>query len=73
MDLNEKGILTGIIADLLSINASILVIGVLTIASALIVLYRMKCKNDDSIKIWNWLTKKRTSNKLSCKQQLHCT
>ena len=66
-------ILTGIIADLLSINASILVIGVLTIASALIILYRMKCKNDDSIKIWNWLTKKHTSNKLSCKQQLHCT
>ena len=66
-------ILTGIIADLLSINASILVIGVLTIASALIVLYRMKCKNDDSIKIWNWLTKKHTSDEQSCKQQLHCT
>ena len=59
-------ILTGIIADLLSINASILVIGVLTIASALIILYPMKCKSDDSIKIWNWLTKKYTSDEKSC-------
>ncbi len=61
-------ILTGVIADLLSINASIFVIGILTSASALVILYRMKCKNDDSIKIWNWLTKKHTSDEQSCKQ-----
>lgn len=60
-------ILTGIIADLLSINASIFVIGILTIASALVILYRMRCKNDDSIKIWKWLTKKHTSDEQSCK------
>lgn len=61
-------ILTGIIADLLSINASIFVIGILTIASALVILSRMRCKNDDSIKIWNWLTKKHTPDEQSCKQ-----
>ncbi len=49
-------ILTGIIADTLGINASIIVIGLLTIASALIIQYRMKCKSNDSIKIWDWLT-----------------
>ena len=48
-------ILTGIIADLISINASILFIGFLTFVSALIIYFRMKCKVDDSRKIWNWL------------------
>jgi len=37
-------ILTGIIADLISINASIIFIGLLTLASALIIRYRMYCK-----------------------------
>lgn len=37
-------ILTGLIADSLGINTSIIVIGLLTIFSALIILYRMKCK-----------------------------
>lgn len=35
--------LTGIIADLFGINASIIVIGILTVFSALIIFYRMKC------------------------------
>lgn len=37
-------ILTGIIADLISINASIVFIGLLTLASAFIIRYRMNCK-----------------------------
>lgn len=43
-------ILTGIIADLISINASIIFIGMLTLASAFIIRYRMKCKIDISTK-----------------------
>ncbi|MBS1920995.1 MAG: MFS transporter [Bacteroidetes bacterium] len=38
-------ILAGIIADSLGINASIFIIGLLTILSALIIFYRMKCNN----------------------------
>lgn len=48
-------ILTGIIADLLSINASILFIAVLTFLSALIIRHRMKCKDDNGIKIMHWV------------------
>jgi predicted MFS family arabinose efflux permease len=51
-------ILTGIIADLISIHAAILFIGLLTFASALIIRYRMQCKIGDSVKIWNWITNK---------------
>src|SRR4029450_8624183 len=51
-------ILTGIIADLISINASIIFIGLLTLASAFIIRYRMKCGLDDSLKIWDWITGK---------------
>ena len=36
-------VLTGVIADTLGINASIFIIGLLTISSAVIILYRMKC------------------------------
>lgn len=38
-------ILTGIIADLISINASIIFIGLLTLASGGIIYFRMKCKS----------------------------
>lgn len=55
-------ILTGIIADALGINASIIVIGLLTVGSAIIIQYCMKCRNDDSIKLWDWLTIKNKSN-----------
>ncbi len=56
-------ILTGIIADLISINAAILFIGLLTLASALIIEYRMKCKKDGSVKIWGWITNRPSSKK----------
>ncbi len=44
-------ILTGIIADALGINASILFIGILTVFSAAIIFFRMNCVNDGGRKI----------------------
>lgn len=51
-------ILTGIIADTLGINASVLVIGLLTILSAAIIFIRMKCNSDNFIKIRDWFKAK---------------
>ena len=51
-------VLTGIIADLININAAILFIGLLTFASALIICFRIKCKADDLLRIWHWLSLK---------------
>lgn len=48
-------ILTGIIADLISIHASIIFIGMLTFASAAIIRYRMKCRLGVSLSIWDWI------------------
>lgn len=51
-------ILTGIIADLVSINASIIFIALLTFISAVVIRYRMNCGIDGSLKIWDWVTNK---------------
>ena len=51
-------ILTGIIADTLGINASVLVIGLLTLSSAIIIFYRIKCLKENPIKIWDWIGRK---------------
>ena len=51
-------ILTGIIADLISINAAIIFIGLLTLASALIIRFRMRCKAGGTLKIWDWIINK---------------
>ncbi len=48
-------ILTGIIADLISINASILFIGILTLGSSLIIQNRMSCMDKSAFKIWQWI------------------
>jgi len=48
-------ILTGIIADTLGINASVLIIGLLTIFSAAIIFYRMNCSSNTSLHIMNWV------------------
>lgn len=48
--------LTGIIADTSGLDTSILVVALLTIGSALIIFYRMKC--GDAAKIIDWLTNK---------------
>src|SRR5260221_13048243 len=50
-------ILTGIIADAFGINTSILVIGLLTIFSAAVIFYRMKCSSD-LINIGDWVKNK---------------
>lgn len=55
-------ILTGIIADSLGINASIIAIAFLTVGSAIIIQYRMKCKTDNSIKMIDWLFQKNKSH-----------
>ena len=51
-------ILTGIIADAAGINASILTIGLLTIFSAMIIVYRMKCSTEDFVTIKGWIKNK---------------
>jgi MFS family permease len=65
-------ILTGIIADLISINAAIVIIGFLTFLSALIIRYRMKCKSDGSLKIWDWITNKCKQDAGAGNTRLHC-
>ncbi len=66
-------ILTGVIADSLGMNASIIVIGVLTVGSAIIIQCRMKCKNNDSINFLDMLFNKGKSNGKCSNQQLHCS
>jgi MFS family permease len=44
-------ILTGMIADLFSINSAIIFIGILTFISALIIYVRMKCRVDGTVKM----------------------
>lgn len=51
-------ILTGIIADLLNINAAILFIGFLTFLSSLIIYLRMRCGEGTSVKMLNWILRK---------------
>jgi MFS family permease len=50
-------LLTGIIADLFGLNASIILVGALTFASAIIIFYRMKCADMNLRKIFNWRSK----------------
>lgn len=50
-------ILTGIIADFMGINSSIFFVGVLTVASGLLIQYRMKCSTG-FIKISDWVKNK---------------
>jgi MFS family permease len=54
-------ILTGIIADLVNINAAILFIGFLTLLSALVILFRMHCKTGDTLRIWGRIFKKQNT------------
>ncbi len=65
-------ILTGIIADLISINAAILFIGFLTLLSALIIQYRMKCNADSSVKIWDWVRNKNQRTADTDNTKVHC-
>ena len=47
--------ITGIIADWFGINVSIIVIGILTAFSAVIIYYRMKCRDNISISLFPFL------------------
>ncbi len=55
-------ILTGLIADIININAAIVFIGLLTLVSSLIIQYRMRCKAGGSVKTWNWIVNKPTQH-----------
>jgi len=57
-------ILTGIIADAFGITASVVVIGVLTLASSLIIQNRMRCKTTMP-KLTDWLFKKHKQHESS--------
>ena len=50
-------ILTGLVADALGIQASILLVGLLTVASAVVIDRRMRCRTD-SPKLMDWIWKK---------------
>ncbi len=56
------GILTGIFADLFTLQASILVTGCLTLFSALLIQYRMKCVRPNTYKLWPWLFRRKDKN-----------
>ena len=49
-------ILTGLLADAFGINTSIIVVGVLTVASSIVIRYRMLCKTQ-SPKLFDWIIK----------------
>lgn len=55
-------ILTGVIADWLGMGAAIMLIGLITFMSALIIKYRMHCSDTPSIKIGDWLLGRRAKN-----------
>jgi MFS family permease len=51
-------ILTGIIADLVSVNAAVVFIGALTFISALIIRFRMRCSAPHVPKFRHWILRK---------------
>ncbi len=65
-------ILTGIIADLISIHAAIFFIALLTLSSALIIRYRMKCTTNGSLKIWDWIINKHKQHARTENARLLC-
>lgn len=65
-------ILTGIIADMVSMNAAIVFIGILTFISAAIIYYRMKCSDGHSVKIWDWITNNFKQNARTTSTRMLC-
>lgn len=65
-------ILTGIIADTIGVHAAILGIGLLTIGSAGVIFYRMRCPENISLKTFNWLVNKHTQYGKGINRGLHC-
>jgi len=62
-------IITGVVADAFGLNTSILLIGMLTIGSAVVIVCRMRCLDNHSVKIWNWITHREFKVKPSCKSK----
>lgn len=65
-------IITGIIADALGINASIIFISVLTLASGFIIFYRMRCESGHFVKLTSWLFGKITMTKITGHRRNAC-
>jgi MFS family permease len=57
-------IITGLIADAIGINASIIFIGALTFTSGLVIYYRMKCDSNHFVKLTVWLLHKIPGKKI---------
>lgn len=66
-------ILTGIIADIFGISSSVFFVGLLTIGSALIIIYRMRCTDHDSVKILDWIKGKQKYYGTTTNSGLHCS
>lgn len=66
-------ILTGIIADLLNVEAAIGFIGILTFVSAMVIRYRMHCVNGGGLKIRTWLKKSITNHNVIAGKANNCT
>jgi MFS family permease len=64
-------IITGIIADAIGINASIIFIGGLTLASGLVIYYRMKC-NRRFFRLTSWLFNKVSAKKMVTEYRQQC-
>lgn len=65
--------LTGVIADLLNVEAAIGFIGILTFVSAMIIRYRMHCVNGGGLKIRTWLKKSATNRNVIVGKVNSCT
>jgi MFS family permease len=62
-------ILTGIIADAFGIPSSMLVIGLLTLLSSMIIKYRMTCPDTNALKLIDWLFRRKprhNTNRMKC-------
>ena len=55
-------LLTGILADYFGILFAIIFIGLLTCLSAIIIKIRMRCGEGDSVKIWDWIIRKKVKS-----------
>jgi MFS family permease len=65
-------IITGIIADAIGINYSIVFIGILTLLSGLIARYRMSCNSANSVTLKNWLFKRTLARDVGTGYKLRC-
>ena len=57
-------VITGVIADVLGLESSVICIGGLTFVSGMIINYRMKCNSSSLIKLRQWLFSKLTGKKI---------